>query len=69
MNDLGQEGISLWNEEDGFYYDVLHMHGQGNQTLKVRSMVGLIPLFAVATIEPEILEALPDFTKSISLVY
>ncbi len=62
MNNLGQEGISLWNEEDGFYYDVLHLHGQGNQTLKVRSMVGLIPLFAVATIEPEVLNALPDFT-------
>ncbi len=63
MNNLGQEGISLWNEEDGFYYDVLHLHGQGNKPLKVRSMVGLIPLFAVATIEPETLDALPDFKQ------
>jgi hypothetical protein len=61
MNNLGQEGISLWNEEDGFYYDVLHIHGQGNTPLKVRSMVGLIPLFAVATIDAETLDALPDF--------
>ena len=61
MNNLGQEGISLWNEEDGFYYDVLHLHGQGNQPLKVRSMVGLIPLFAVATIDSSTLDALPDF--------
>jgi hypothetical protein len=61
MNNLGQEGISLWNEEDGFYYDVLHLHGQGNMPLKVRSMVGLIPLFAVATIDAETLDALPDF--------
>jgi len=61
MNNLGQEGISLWNEEDGFYYDVLHLHGQGNTPLKVRSMVGLIPLFAVATIDAETLDALPDF--------
>ncbi|QQS43221.1 MAG: glucosidase [Acidobacteriota bacterium] len=63
MNDLGHEGIALWNEDDGFYYDVLHLHGQGSRPLKVRSMVGLIPLFAVATIEPESLEALPDFKR------
>ncbi len=63
MNNLGQEGISLWNEEDGFYYDVLHLHGQGNMPLKVRSMVGLIPMFAVATIDLKNLDALPDFKK------
>jgi Glycosyl hydrolase family 63 C-terminal domain len=63
MNNLGQEGISLWDETDGFYYDVLHLHGEGNKPLKVRSMVGLIPLFAVGTIEPEILERLPNFKK------
>jgi hypothetical protein len=63
MNNLGQEGISLWNEEDGFYYDVLHLHEQGNTPLKVRSMVGLIPLFAVATVDQETLDALPDFKR------
>ncbi|HKX82748.1 MAG TPA: hypothetical protein VJL58_00880 [Pyrinomonadaceae bacterium] len=63
MNNLGQDDVSLWNEEDGFYYDVLHMHGSGSTPLKVRSMVGLIPLFAVGTIEPETLDALPDFKR------
>lgn len=63
MNDLGSEGISLWNDEDGFYYDVLHYHGQGNMPLKVRSMVGLIPLFAVGTIEPDVLDRLPNFKR------
>lgn len=63
MNNLGNEGISLWDEEDGFYYDVLHMHGKGNQPLKVRSMVGLIPLFAVGTIEPDVLDRLPNFKR------
>jgi hypothetical protein len=63
MNNLGQEGISLWNDEDGFYYDVLHLHEHGNMPLKVRSMVGLIPLFAVATIDSETLDALPDFKQ------
>jgi hypothetical protein len=63
MNNLGQEGISLWNEDDGFYYDVLHMHGNGNEPLKVRSMVGLIPLFAVGVIDPEVLDRLPNFKR------
>jgi hypothetical protein len=63
MNNLGQDGISLWDEEDGFYYDVLHMHGGGNIPLKLHSMVGLIPLFAVGTIEPEVLDRLPNFKK------
>jgi len=63
MNELGSDGISIWDEEDGFYYDVLHMHGQGSSPLKVRSMVGLIPLFAVGTIEHEVLDKLPNFKK------
>ncbi len=63
MNNLGDEGISLWDEEDGFYYDVLHLHGQSSMPLKVRSMVGLIPLFAVSSIDPEILDALPNFKR------
>jgi hypothetical protein len=63
MNNLGDDGISLWDEADGFYYDVLHMQGGGNMPLKLRSMVGLIPLFAVATIEPDVLDRLPNFKK------
>ena len=63
MNNIGEDGISLWDEEDGFYYDVLHLHGESNKFLKVRSMVGLIPLFAVGTIEPDILEKLPNFKR------
>ncbi len=64
MNHIGDEGISLWDEHDGFYYDVLNMPGiKHNITLKVRSMVGLIPLFAVATIEPDVLRQLPNFQR------
>jgi hypothetical protein len=63
MNHLGGDGVSLWNDEDGFYYDVLHMHGNGSSHMKVRSMVGLIPLFAVGTIEPETLDRLPNFKR------
>ncbi len=63
MNNFGQEGISLWSEDNGFYYDVLHLHDERNMPLKVRSMVGLIPLFAVTTIDSETLNALPDFKQ------
>jgi hypothetical protein len=63
MNNLGKDDISLWDEEDGFYYDVLHLQGKGSVPMRVRSMVGLIPLFAVATIEPEVLDRLPGFKQ------
>jgi hypothetical protein len=63
MHDLGGEGINLWDEADGFYYDVLHTQGTEPFRLKVRSMVGLIPLFAVETLEPEIVDRLPGFKR------
>jgi hypothetical protein len=62
MHDLGGEGINLWDEDDGFYYDVLDANGD-HRRLKVRSMVGLVPLFAVETLEPEIVEKLPGFKR------
>lgn len=62
MNHIGEGETSLWNEEDGFYYDVLHLPERQIE-LKVRSLVGLIPLFAVETIEPEILQKLPVFKR------
>ena len=62
MSRMGPEGIELWNEEDGFFYDVLHTPN-GALTLKVRSLVGLVPLFAVQVIEPEDLERLPGFNR------
>ena len=47
MNNIGGEGISLWDEEDEFFYDVLHLPDGTVPPLKVRSLVGLIPLLAV----------------------
>jgi hypothetical protein len=61
MNERGN-GMTLWDEGDGFYYDILHMSNDVRQ-LKVRSMVGLIPLFAVTTLEPEIIDRLPGFRR------
>ena len=63
MNDMGTNGIALWDDEDGFYYDVLHLPNGGDHFMKIRSMVGLIPLFAVETLEPEIIERLPGFKR------
>jgi hypothetical protein len=60
-NDIGGEQISLWDDDDGFFYDVLHLAPGWNVRLKTRSMVGLVPLFAVTTMEPDLLDALPEF--------
>jgi Glycosyl hydrolase family 63 C-terminal domain len=64
MNDMGGQGIGLWDEKDGFYYDVLHL-GASNEhiRMKVRSMVGIIPLFAVEAFDPEVLARLPAFKR------
>jgi hypothetical protein len=59
----GKGGIGLWNDDDKFFYDVLHLPDESMTPLKVRSMVGLIPLFAVEVLEPELLEKLPEFKR------
>jgi hypothetical protein len=63
LNDIGGDGIALWDDEDEFFYDVLHFSDGRSTPLKVRSLVGLIPLLAVQTIEPELLDMLPDFKR------
>ncbi|HJW82900.1 MAG TPA: glucosidase, partial [Anaerolineae bacterium] len=63
MNNIAGEGIALWDEQDEFFYDVLHKGPHDNQPIKIRSMVGLIPLFAVTTIEPALLDKLPAFRQ------
>jgi len=63
MNDVGKKGISLWDDEDGFFYDVLQLPNGEEHFMKIRSMVGLIPLFAVETLEPEVIDRLPGFKR------
>jgi hypothetical protein len=60
MNHLG--GSGLWDEEDGFYYDQLRVHGK-SIPLKTRSMVGVIPLFACEILELDVMKRLPGFCK------
>ena len=59
---VGNEGINLWDEEDEFFYDVLHLPNNERFKLKVRSMVGLIPLFAVEVLDEEVFQQMPEFT-------
>ena len=63
MNSMGNGETGLWDDQDKFYYDVLNRPDNERVRLRIRSMVGLIPLFAVETLEPELLEKLPGFRK------
>ncbi len=63
MNRMYNQGAGLWDEEDQFFYDVLNLPDNNKIRLRIRSMVGLIPLFAVETLEPELLDKLPGFRR------
>ena len=63
MNHIGKDDVGLWDPIDGFYYDVLHLPDGSHQPLRVRSLVGLIPVLAVETLEPRVVERLPGFEK------
>jgi hypothetical protein len=59
----GGHGHDLWDEEDGFFYDVLHLPDDSRRPLKIRSLVGLIPLLAVQTLEPDELRQRQGFHR------
>lgn len=61
MNNFGDEGASLWDEDEKFYFDMIHFPGGEHLHIKIKSIVGLLPLLAVETIEPQLLEKLPEF--------
>ncbi|GIV80594.1 MAG: glucosidase [Litorilinea sp.] len=63
MNHLGGRGVSLWDDTDGFYYDALHLPDDSVRPLRVRSLVGLMPLIAVATLEPNLMSRMPTFAR------
>ncbi len=63
MSSAYNAGDGLWDDADQFYYDVLHLPDGRRERLRIRSMVGLIPLFAVETLDPELLEELPGFRR------
>jgi hypothetical protein len=61
MESLGEDKKGLWDEEDGFFYDVLQLNDGTGISLKLRSIVGLIPMFAVEVVEHDMLEKMPKF--------
>ena len=61
MNRVGEDG--LWDEEDGFYFDRLRLPNGDRLPLRIRSLVGLIPLFAVITLDTKVINSLPGFKK------
>ncbi|MBF2004948.1 MAG: glucosidase [Chlorogloeopsis fritschii C42_A2020_084] len=66
MDRIGENEDELWDEENGFFYDVLRFPNGSSRRLKVRSMVGLIPLFASAVFDTDVLEKLPIFRKRVT---
>ena len=66
MTNMGDGDLDLWDEEDEFYYDALHTPEHGRQFLKTRSLVGLIPLFAVEVLDDEVLQAVPQFVARLN---
>lgn len=68
IKSLGGDDVSLWDEEDQFYYDMLHVPNGASVLLKIRSMVGLIPLAAVEVLDHDLLDRLPDFKRRVEWV-
>lgn len=63
MSNISKDHISLWDDGDNFFYDVFHIPGKEPSKMKVRSIVGLIPLFAVEPIREDLFDTLPEFKK------
>jgi len=63
MHHVGEEGFNLWDEEDGFFYDVLRRPDGSHETIRIRTLVGLIPLSAVVTGEVSLLDRFPGFKR------
>ncbi|MGH9481147.1 MAG: MGH1-like glycoside hydrolase domain-containing protein [Terriglobales bacterium] len=66
MDRIGDQHASMWDEDDGFYYDLLRFPDGQAERLKVRSLVGLLPLCASAVLEPEALDRLPQLEQRIT---
>jgi hypothetical protein len=63
INHMGADANGMWHDEDGFFYDFLCLPDHGRVPLRIRSMVGLIPMFAVQTLEPDWVELFPGFKR------
>lgn len=60
---ISNTGLDLWDEHDEFYYDVLHTPDNARTVMRIRSMVGLVPLFAVEVLDEQLFKSMPQFTE------
>ena len=63
MANMGEDGSGLWDNEDEFFYDTLKLPNDGSIKLRIRSMVSLVPLFAVEVLDDELMESQPEFAR------
>ena len=69
MTNVGDTALDLWDEEDEFYYDALNTPEGGHELLKIRTMVGLIPLFAVEVLDEDLLTSAPQFLARMNWLF
>ena len=65
MNGVGETTVDLWDDEDHFYYDVMNIPGKETKQMRVKSMVGLIPLFAIEILNSDVYNSLPEFREKL----
>jgi hypothetical protein len=68
MHHMGKKDISLWDEDDAFYYDAIQFENGTSQRLKIRSLVGIIPLLAVEIIHSSVFKHLPQFNTRLEVI-
>jgi Glycosyl hydrolase family 63 C-terminal domain len=68
MHHIGKKDISLWDEKDSFYYDAIQFENGTSQRLRVRSLVGIIPLLAVEIMHSSVFEHLPEFNTRLKVI-
>lgn len=68
MHHIGKKDISLWDEDDNFYYDAVQFEDGKSQRLKIRSLVGIIPLLAVEIMHKDIFEKLQQFNTRLQVI-
>ncbi|MCY0977917.1 glucosidase [Chryseobacterium wangxinyae] len=68
LDNMGEECFSLWDEQDEFFYDAISSNDKNNMYLRMRTIVGLIPMFAVEVIDDEMIEKLPNFKNRMNWI-
>lgn len=68
MHHIGKKDISLWDDEDAFYYDAIQFENGSSQRLKIRSLVGIIPLLAVEIMHGSVFEKLREFNTRLEVI-